>query len=200
MYKQKHSSSGHNRYTNNSSSSNDKQSTGGSSRFSLTTSLLDDTQYKTDHSQVYADDSKFARQLKKLLRDEEEDRKIQKILDLSSYLDQQENVKFVLKLAKQSLNVLLKVLTEQSNIEARVYLAECVGKVGCIMLGSNEPSRYFDWTIEKIGIVGCEQMRDNDVKVQLLVALQTNFKSDSCFRYLKENISQVLNELKKGNI
>ena len=46
-----------------------------------------------DHNQIYNDDSKFARQLKKLLRDEEDDRKIQKIMDLSNYLDQQENIK-----------------------------------------------------------------------------------------------------------
>ena len=46
-----------------------------------------------DHNQIYADDSKFSRQLKKLLRDEEDDKKLKKILDLSTYLDHQENIK-----------------------------------------------------------------------------------------------------------
>jgi hypothetical protein len=44
-------------------------------------------------NQIFNDDSKFARHLKKLLREDEEDRKLQKILDLSNYLDQQENFK-----------------------------------------------------------------------------------------------------------
>ena len=46
-----------------------------------------------DSNQIHNDDSKFARQLKKLLRDEEDDRKVQKVIDLSIYLDQQENIK-----------------------------------------------------------------------------------------------------------
>ena len=75
--------------------------------------MLNKSFFWTDHNQVYNDDSKFARQLKKLLREEEEESKIQKIIDLSSYLDHHENVKFVLKLGKQSLNILLKLLWEQ---------------------------------------------------------------------------------------
>jgi hypothetical protein len=49
--------------------------------------------YLLDSNQIHNDDSKFARQLKKLLRDEEDDRKVQKVIDLSGYLDQQENIK-----------------------------------------------------------------------------------------------------------
>jgi hypothetical protein len=46
-----------------------------------------------DINTIYNDDSKFARQLKKLMKDEEEDKKIQKLVDLSTYLDQIENIK-----------------------------------------------------------------------------------------------------------
>ncbi len=107
---------------------------GKASRYALNTRLIDDEEYKHDHNQIYNDDSKFARQLKKLLRDEEEDRKIQKILDLSSYLDQQENVKFVLKLARPSLNILVKILWDQQINDSKVYLLECISKIGYIML------------------------------------------------------------------
>jgi hypothetical protein len=67
----------------------------------------------TDQNMIFDDDSKFARQIKKLMRDEEDDRKVQKLVDLSSYLDQPENIKFVLKLGKPALNILLKALCEQ---------------------------------------------------------------------------------------
>jgi hypothetical protein len=46
-----------------------------------------------EHNLIYNDDSKFARQLKKLLRDDEEEKKLQKLVDLSSYLEQPENIK-----------------------------------------------------------------------------------------------------------
>lgn len=46
-----------------------------------------------EHNQIYNDDSKFARQLKKLLRDDEEEKKLQKLVDLSNYLEQPENIK-----------------------------------------------------------------------------------------------------------
>lgn len=135
MYRSNKSSSignrsGSNRHSHNSDRANN--------RFSVGTLLIDEEEYKdgqfgwfglfgqlvvggqanaviciSDHNQVFTDDSKFARQLKKLLRDEEEDRRVQKILDLSAYLDQPENVKFVLKLSQPALNILVKVLWEQ---------------------------------------------------------------------------------------
>jgi hypothetical protein len=46
-----------------------------------------------EHNQIYNDDSKFARQLKKLLRDEEEEKRFQKLVDLNNYLEQPENIK-----------------------------------------------------------------------------------------------------------
>ena len=170
------------------------------SRYCIGTSLIDDEEYKSDHNQVYNDDSKFARQLKKLLRDEEDERKIQKILDLSTYLDQQENVKFVLKLAKPALNILLKILWEQQLNESRVYLVECIGKIGYIMLSDRDPNKYFEWTLDKIALPTSEnreQAKDNELKILLLEALQQNFKNDNLFRYLKDNITRILNALKK---
>jgi len=181
MYKSK---PGHHRY-NPSAGSDPTSSSKPPGRFSLVTGLLDEDEYKHDHALVYGDDSKFARQLKKLLRDEEEDRKLQKILDLSAYLDQQENVKFVLKLARPSLNLLLKVLAEQSGAEAKAYLTECIGKVGFVILADREPGRYFEWTMEKVGLAGCSHPRDTEVKVRLLAALQTNFRSDVHFRLVE---------------
>lgn len=172
-----------------------------SSRYNISTSLLDDEEYKYDHNQIYNDDSKFARQLKKLLRDEEEDRKIQKILDMSSYLDQQENVKFVLKLARPSLNILLKILSEQQINESKTYLVDCIGKIGYVILTDRDPNKYFDWTIEKVAVPSTEsrdQFKDNELKILLLGALQSNFKNDMHFRYLKDNINGILNSLKKG--
>ena len=52
--------------------------------------------------------------------------------------------------------------------------------------GANQASQscwYFEWTMENFGVVGCEQ---------------GSFKGDACFRYLKESIARVLNELKEG--
>lgn len=101
-------------------------------RHSFGTSLIDEEEYKygyyifetiiylaqhitpnhyrlLDHNQIFNDDSKFARHLKKLPREEEEDRKLSKILDLSNYLDQPENFKvpklilLLYRLDKQSL-------------------------------------------------------------------------------------------------
>lgn len=172
-----------------------------SNRFSTGTNLLDDEEFKSDHNQIYNDDSKFARQLKKLLRDEEDERKIRKIIDLSLYLDQQENVKFVLKLAKPSLNILLKILWDQQINESKAYLVECISKIGFIILTDRDPNKYFDWTIEKISIPAehnREQCKDNEMKILLLSALQQNFKNDALFRYLKDNINRILNSLKKG--
>lgn len=187
------SASSSSRYNDNGSSK--------SSRFSINTRLLDDDEYKIDHNQIYNDDSKFARQLKKLLRDEEDDRKIQKILDLSSYLDQQENVKFVLKLSRASLNILLKILWDQQINESRVYLMECISKIGYIMLSDRDPNKYFEWTMSKVGMTSGDnrdQTKDNEIKILLLHALRQNFKHDAHFRYLKDNINRILNELKKA--
>jgi hypothetical protein len=61
--------------------------------FKSTILTISQSYYTLDHNQIFNDDSKFARHLKKLLREDEEDRKLQKILDLSNYLDQQENFK-----------------------------------------------------------------------------------------------------------
>jgi hypothetical protein len=74
---------------------------------------ITESNYLLDQNIIFDDDSKFARQIKKIMRDEEDERKIQKLLELSSYLDQPENLKFILKLGKPALNILLKTLCEQ---------------------------------------------------------------------------------------
>lgn len=196
MYKSNRGSASSSSRYNDNNSGNSK-----ASRFALNTRLLDDEEYKHDHNQIYNDDSKFARQLKKLLRDEEEDRKVQKILDLSSYLDQQENIKFVLKLSRASLNILLKILWDQQINESRVYLMECISKIGYIMLADRDPNKYFEWTMDKVSMMSNDnrdQTKDNDIKTLLLHALRQNFKHDAHFRYLKDNINRILNELKKA--
>jgi hypothetical protein len=47
------------------------------------------------------------------MRDEEDERKAQKLAELESYLDQPENMKFIQKLGKPALSILLKTLCEQ---------------------------------------------------------------------------------------
>lgn len=57
------------------------------------TSLLTEDEYKQDFNHIFNDECKFARMLRKLPRDEDEDKKVQKIAEISTYLDQQENIK-----------------------------------------------------------------------------------------------------------
>ncbi len=56
--------------------------------------------------------------------------------------------------------------------------------------------------MSKVSVMGGsdsrEQSKDNEMKIQLLNALRQNFKNDVHFRYLKDNITRILNELKKA--
>jgi hypothetical protein len=44
----------------------------------------------------------------------------------------------VLKLAKPSLNILVKILWEQQLSESKTYLIECISKIGYIMLNDRD--------------------------------------------------------------
>ena len=88
-----------------------------------------------DADRIHDDDSKFSRHLRKLLRgDDDDEKRAQKLTDLSFYLDLSENIKFVLKLGRASMNVLLKVLSDQKSNEIKSLLLECIGKIGQIII------------------------------------------------------------------
>ncbi|CAF0784356.1 unnamed protein product [Brachionus calyciflorus] len=186
---------------NSSSSTSTRHTERSINRYNIGTRLIDEEKFKQDHNQVYNDDSKFARQLKKLLREEEEESKIQKILDLSSYLDHHENIKFVLKLGKQSLNILLKLLSEQHLNESKNYLVECISKIGSIIMTDRDPHKYFDWVIEVISVVldenSKESSKDNNIKCLVMDAVNQSFLNEMMSRYMKENIDFILGDLKK---
>ena len=77
-------------------------------------------------------------------------RKIQKLYELSSYLDQQENIKFILKLARPSINILFKLFTEQQLDETKELYIECITKIGYIfLLNDREPDKYIDMALKK---------------------------------------------------
>ncbi len=82
-------------------------------RHPVGTGLIDEQEYKEDVDLIYKDDSKFSRLLKRLFRDDDDDERLNKIKELSKYLDGQENIKFVLKLGIPALNVLLKTIWDQ---------------------------------------------------------------------------------------
>ncbi|CAF4608809.1 unnamed protein product [Rotaria magnacalcarata] len=89
---------------------------------------------------IFDDDSKCARLLKKVIRDERSfDLRIQRIQEFQVYLERSDSNKFIMKLAEPALNVLFEQFQERSHETIRSELAHCMGLIGYAMLNEGEP-------------------------------------------------------------
>jgi hypothetical protein len=122
-----------------------RQSHGGNSRSQSGNPVDDETMegMSEDLKKIYEDDSKCARLLKKLLRDERSfDLRIQRIQEFQVYLEKSDSNKFIMKLAQPALNLLFEQFQERSNETIRAELARCIGCIGYVMLNEGEPKLH----------------------------------------------------------
>ncbi|CAF3535583.1 unnamed protein product [Rotaria sp. Silwood2] len=93
-----------------------------------------------DLQKIFDNDSKCARLLKKVLRDERSfDLRVQRIQEFQAYLQKSDSSKFIMKLAEPALNILFEQFQERSHETIRSELAHCIGLIGFVMLNEGDP-------------------------------------------------------------
>ncbi|CAF2565800.1 unnamed protein product [Rotaria sp. Silwood2] len=157
-----------------------RQSHGNNSRSQSGNPVDDESmeEMSEDLQKIFDDDSKCARLLKKVLRDERSfDLRIQRIQEFQVYLEKSDSSKFIMKLAEPALNVLFEQFQERSHETIRSELVHCIGLIGYVMLNEGEP-KFAQWIFDRLNAV-----RKNDIQKQLLV---------SAFRHSIQNEHEIL--------
>ncbi|CAF3645050.1 unnamed protein product [Rotaria socialis] len=146
-----------------------------------------------DLQKIFDDDSKCARLLKKVIRDERSfDLRIQRIQEFQVYLERSDSNKFIMKLAEPALNVLFEQFQERSHETIRSELAHCMGLIGYAMLNEGEP-KFSEWIFERLNDV-----RKNDSQRQLLInAFRHSIQNEREMLCLANEIEQISDQLKK---
>ncbi|CAF0977060.1 unnamed protein product [Rotaria sordida] len=146
-----------------------------------------------DLQKIFDDDSKCARLLKKVIRDERSfDLRIQRIQEFQAYLEKPDSSKFIMKLAEPALNVLFEQFQERSHETIRSELVHCIGLIGYVMLNEGEP-KFAEWIFERLNDV-----RKNDIQKQLLIsAFRDSMQNEHDILCLTDHIQHISEQLKK---
>ncbi|UJR15815.1 hypothetical protein I4U23_002744 [Adineta vaga] len=172
-----------------------RQSYGGNTRSQSGNPLDDETieGISEDYQQIFEDDSKCSRLLKKVLRDERSfEVRIQRLQEFQTYLEKSDSNKFVMKIAQPALNLLFKEFQERSNETIRSELARCIGFIGYIMLNEGEPI-FAEWLFDRLN-----EVRKNDIQKQFLIsAFRTSIHNEHETLCLTDHIQHITEQLKK---
>ncbi|CAF1327016.1 unnamed protein product [Adineta steineri] len=146
-----------------------------------------------DLQKIYDDDSKCARLLKKVLRDERSfEIRMQRLQEFQVYLEKSDSNKFIMKIAQPALNVLFEQFQERANETIRSELARCIGLIGYVMLNEGEP-KFAEWLFERLN-----EVRKNDIQKQFLIsAFRTSIHNEHEMLCLTDHIQHISEQLKK---
>ncbi|CAF4636652.1 unnamed protein product [Rotaria sp. Silwood2] len=124
-----------------------------------------------DLQKIFDNDSKCARLLKKVLRDERSfDLRVQRIQEFQAYLQKSDSSKFIMKLAEPALNILFEQFQERSHETIRSELAHCIGLI----------------------------VRKNDIQKQLLInAFHHTIQNEHEVLCLTDHIQHISEQFKK---
>ncbi|CAF1174376.1 unnamed protein product [Didymodactylos carnosus] len=153
----------------------------------------DDINLSEDHQIILNDESKFARLIKKLLRDDGSiDSRAQRLQEFQNYLDKPDNTKFILKLARPALNLLYHQFQDRLNEDLRPELARCIGLIGFVMMNEGDP-KFADWIFERLN-----EVKKNDTFRQYLVgSLHISIGNEEQIHCLSKDIQKISGMLKK---
>lgn len=149
--------------------------------------------FSDDFQKLQDDDSKCARLLKKIFREDRSyELKFQRIQEFEMYLEKSDSNKFLLKLAQPALNLFFEHFRERSTDAIRDGLAHCIGKIGFVMLKENQP-KFADWIFDRLNDV-----RRNDVQRELLIkAFRRSIANENEVFALENQIVSISEQLKK---
>lgn len=182
-------SSRHHRYYDSTRSSGSSRSQQGNVAMAEETS----EGFSEDLQKIYEDDSKCARLLKKIFREDRSyELKLQRIVEFESYVEKSDSNKFIMKLAQPALNLLFEHFQERSTEAVRAGLARCIGAIGYVMLNEND-GRFADWIFERL-----YDVRKNDFQRDLLIdAFHRSLANEQNMLCLNDRIGTISEQLKK---
>ncbi|CAH1794898.1 unnamed protein product [Owenia fusiformis] len=111
------------------------------------------------------DESRLARILRRVQRDEDKERRMASVKQLQEYLLIPENGKAIMKASDQMLAALQDVFHERTYREIKQGVAECLGILGGVM--GIDAHRYFQWLFGKLDSAIAEEVKGLFLKALL---------------------------------